>query len=283
MKAILKYPGGKWRISNWIISHFPEHKVYVEPYFGSGAVFFNKEPSYIETINDIDGNIVNLFKVCREFPYELAQLIELTPFSRGEFEDCHEIAVDDAVERARRTLVRFHQSFGTANASKKSWKNVQTYGGPRCATMWNYLPELVFEVCNRIKDAQIECIDAVKLINRYNDENTLIYCDPPYLQSLRKRNLYANEMNEEQHIDLLRALKRSKSKVILSGYDSTLYNEMLADWNVDSIETTAQMGLHRTEKIWFNFENQVSKQFYRAAQDEMLNPRQLTFDLVGCL
>ena len=98
MNAILKYPGGKWRISKWIISHFPEHKVYVEPYFGSGAVFFNKEPSYIETINDVDGNIVNLFKVCREYPDKLAQLIELTPFSREEFEDCYEIVVDDVIK-----------------------------------------------------------------------------------------------------------------------------------------------------------------------------------------
>ena len=254
MNAILKYPGGKWRISKWIILHFPEHKVYVEPYFGSGAVFFNKEPSYIETINDVDGNIVNLFKVCREYPDKLAQLIELTPFSREEFEDCYEIVVDDPVERARRTLVRFHQSFGTANSLKKSWKNVQTYGGPRCATMWNCLPGRILEVCGRLKEAQIENIDAIKLINRYNDENTLIYCDPPYLQSLRKRNLYANEMTDEQHIELLNALKQSKSKIVLSGYDSPLYNEMLSDWNTDTIETTAQMGLHRTEKIWFNFE-----------------------------
>ena len=119
-KAAGKYPGGKWRISKWIISHFPKHKVYVEPYFGSGAVFFNKEPSYIETINDVDGNIVNLFKVCRESPDKLAQLIELTPFSREEFEECYEIAVDDPVERARRTLVRFHQSFGTTNSTKLS-------------------------------------------------------------------------------------------------------------------------------------------------------------------
>lgn len=119
MKAILKYPGSKWRIADWIISNFPKHKVYLEPYFGSGAVFFNKEPSYIETINDIDGNIVNLFRVCRENPGELARLISLTPFAREEFQNCYEIECADAVERARRTLVRYHQSFGTCNSSKK--------------------------------------------------------------------------------------------------------------------------------------------------------------------
>ncbi len=74
MNTILKYPGSKWRIADWIIEHFPAHKVYCEPFFGSGAVFFNKPPLYIETINDIDGDVVNLFRICREYPDELAQL-----------------------------------------------------------------------------------------------------------------------------------------------------------------------------------------------------------------
>lgn len=253
MKAILKYPGAKWRIAEWIIEHFPEHKVYCEPFFGSGAVFFKKKPSYIETINDIDGNIVNLFRVCREQPEALAKAIELTAFSREEFIDCYDMTAGDAVERARRTLVRYHQSFGTSNSSKKSWRNVQTYGGPRCATMWNYLPAVIMECCERLKNAQIENIDGVELIKRYNHPDTLIYCDPPYLQSLRKKNMYAHELGDDRHIELLQALKQSKSKVVLSGYDNDFYNEILSDWCTDTKVTTAQMGLHRTEKIWMNF------------------------------
>lgn len=252
MTQILKYPGGKQRIAEWIISHFPDHKVYCEPFFGSGAVFFNKSPTYIETINDIDGNIVNLFKVCRDDPDKLARQIELTPFAREEFENCYEKS-DDPVEQARRTLVRYHQSFGTSNSSKNSWKNTQTYGGPRTATMWNYLPGKIAEVCERLKEAQVENIDAIKLIKRYNDENTLIYCDPPYLQSLRKKNIYAHETTDEYHIELLEVLKESKSKIVLSGYDNAMYNEALAGWDTDEIVTTAQMGLKRTEKIWLNF------------------------------
>lgn len=252
MKAILKYPGAKWRLSEWIIEHFPEHKVYCEPFFGSGGVFFNKEPAYIETINDIDGNIVNLFRVCREYPEELSKLIGMTPFARDEFKACYEISADP-IEQARRTLVRFHQSFGTSNSSKNSWRNVQTYGGPRCATMWNCLPDIILKCCERLKNAQIENIDAVELIRRYDNENTLIYCDPPYLQSLRKKNLYAFEMSEEKHIELLTAVKNSKSKIIISGYDNKLYNDALSDWNTEEKKTTIQMGLHRVEKIWMNF------------------------------
>lgn len=252
MKSLLKYPGGKWRIANWIIAHFPEHKVYLEPFFGSGACFFNKVPSYIETINDLDGDIVNLFTVCREQPEELARVINLTPFARDEFQNCYKRS-DNPIEQARRTLVRYHQSFGTSNSSKNSWRNVQTYGGPRCATMWNDLPEIIVEVCERLKAAQIENTNALTLIERYNDKNTLIYCDPPYLRNIRKKNIYAVEMDDKKHIELLSALKQSKSKIILSGYDNELYNSELEGWYTDEKETTAQMGLPRTEKIWFNF------------------------------
>lgn len=252
MKSILKYPGAKWRIADWIISHFPEHKVYLEPFFGSGACFFNKTPAYIETINDLDGDIVNLFTVCREHPKELAQLINLTPFARDEFKICYERS-DNPIEQARRTLVRYHQSFGTSNSSKNSWRNVQTYGGPRCATMWNDLPEIICQTADRLKQAQIENTDALTLIDRYNNKETLIYCDPPYLRDIRKKNIYAVEMSDDKHIRLLNVIKDSKSKIILSGYDNDLYNSELKGWFTAEKQTTAQMGLHRVEKLWMNF------------------------------
>ncbi len=220
---------------------------------GGRTVFFNKKPVYIETINDLDGNVVNLFRVCREQPEDLARLIELTPFARDEFKTCYARS-DDPLEQARRTIVRYHQSFGTSNSSRNSWKNTQTYGGPRCETMWNYLPTAIMECVERLKQAQIENIDAIELVRRYDDPNTLIYCDPPYLQGLRKRSIYACEMDDQQHIELLNVLKTSKSMVVISGYDSELYNRELTDWNTDEIATTAQKGLPRTEKIWANFE-----------------------------
>lgn len=253
MKAILKYPGGKWRISDWILSHFPAHKVYLEPFFGSGAVLFNKAPSYIETVNDIDGNIVNLFRVCREHPEELAREISLTPYAREEFKSCFDLNIPDPIERARRTLVMFRQSFGIRSSYRSTWRNVQRYGGPRCATMWNDLPETIIACAERLKEVQIENTDALTLIGRYDDPNTLIYCDPPYLQELRTRNMYAHEMLTEDHVLLLSQIKKSRSMVIISGYDNDLYNTELQGWRTDEKVTTAQMGLHRTEKLWMNF------------------------------
>lgn len=252
MNTILKFPGGKWRISEWILSFIPEHKVYCEPYFGSGAIFFNKQPVYTETINDIDGDIYNLFMVCRNYPLELAKAINLTPFSREEFKNCNARS-DNPVEQARRTLVRYHQSFGTSNSSLNSWRNVQTYGGPRCATMWNYLPEAIINCCERLKQAQIENIDAIELIKRYNDKDTLLYLDPPYLPELRKKNIYKCEMTKAEHIKLLDTIVDSKSIILISGYDNELYNSALQGWHTAEIETTAQMGKYRIEKLWMNY------------------------------
>lgn len=250
--ALLKYPGGKWRIADWIISHFPPHKVYLEPFFGGGGVFFRKEPSYLETINDISGDIVNLFRVCRERPEDLARALEFTPWSRDEYRNCYEIEGDE-IERARRTLVRHHQSFGTTNSNLNTWRNSQTYNSPRCAAQWNQLPETVLKICNRLKEAQIENTDALTLIERYNNSDTLIYLDPPYLQSLRKRNMYKYEMTEKQHIELLELIRTSSSNICLSAYDSELYNEYLKDWYTAEKKTTAQMGKHRTEKLYMNY------------------------------
>ena len=254
MKAILKYPGAKWRIADWIIGHFPPgYKVYLEPFFGSGAVFFTKQKSMIETVNDLDGNIVNLFRVCRDNPAELIRRIELTPFSREEFISCME-PTEESIEQARRTLVRYWQSFGTSNSSRGSWKNSQTANSPDNIYQWNQLPEIIQRICGRLKEAQIENYDAIELIRRYNTPEVLIYCDPPYNQEIRKRNIYKCELDNEGQRQLLQALKASKAKVILSAYDNELYNSELQGWYTDERITTAQMGLKRTEKLYMNFQ-----------------------------
>ncbi len=116
------------------------------------------------------------------------------------------------------------------------------------------MPKTIFQIAERLKEAQIENTDALTLIERYDNNKTLIYCDPPYLRDIRKKNLYAVEMDNDKHIQLLNILKRSKSKVILSGYDNELYNSELVGWFTAEKETIAQMGLHRTEKLWMNFD-----------------------------
>lgn len=253
MNAILKYPGGKWRLADWIIKHFPRHRVYLEPFFGSGAVFFTKAASPLETVNDLDGDIVNLFRICREQGKELAKLIELTPFSRQEYTACYERAAEP-LEQARRTLVRYWQSFGTSNSSKYSWKNSQTVNSPRCPIQFAELPQVIINALQRLREAQIENTDAITLIGRYDSPEVLIYCDPPYLLGTRRKGLYKHEMTDGQHEELLKALIKSKAKICLSAYDNEMYNDMLRGWVTDEKSTIAQMGLHRTEKIYMNYD-----------------------------
>ena len=217
-------------------------------------MFFSKRPVPIETINDVDGNIVNLFRVCRESPQEFTRLLELTPWSREEFLACADLNVPDPLERARRTVVRYHQSFATCNHSKNSWRNVQKSNGPRCSSSWNSLPEEVEKTCKRLKDAQIENIDALELIRRYDDPNTLLYLDPPYPLNIREKNLYKHEMTDARHEELLQLILTSKSKIVISSYDNELYNDALKDWYTTQKSTIVQQGLHRTEKLYMNYQ-----------------------------
>lgn len=253
MNQILRYPGGKARIADWIISHFPPHEVYCEPFFGSGAVFFRKAPIRIETINDINGDVVNLFRVCRDYPEELARLVEFTPYSRAEYKASFK-PTEDVIERARRTLIQYHQSFGVTARESSGWRNSQASTGPSDAQAWNKVPELIVSACKRLKYAQIENSDAFTLIKRYDNPDTLLYLDPPYPLELREKNMYRNEMTREQHEELLSLVKKSKSKIILSSYANELYDAELASWATAEKCCTAQMGRKRTEKIYMNFQ-----------------------------
>lgn len=261
MKALLKYPGGKWRIAKKIIENFPKHKVYLEPFFGSGAVFFTKEPSNMETINDLDHNVVNLFKVLREQPEELARLIELTPFSRKEFMDIQEERAgagiqltDNEVENARRFIVRCNQGFGSKLSDRVGWKHTCTSAGPKNPKIWGKVPEIIIQAGERLKHAQIECMSAIKLIEKYNAEDCLIYADPPYIKEARPKRMYLYEMQDEaEHLELLENLKAHKGYFVLSGYDNEVYQKSLQGYRKIEINTYVNSGRSATECLWLNF------------------------------
>ena len=254
MKAILRYPGSKGNIAKWIIDKFPKHHSYLEPYFGSGAVLFKKKPSNIETVNDLNDDVINLFKVIRDNPEELARLITFTPFSREEYNNAFIDKPDDELEKARLFLLKSTQSHGFRLKEKSGWKNdVKGRQSSYAVQMWNELPWRIEQVARRLKEVQIEKSPAVKLINRFNYKNVLVYADPPYLLETRTRKMYDPEMTDEQHVELLETLIDFKGKVILSGYENDMYNEYLKDWYKDSTKATAEKGLKRIETVWTNF------------------------------
>lgn len=266
MNTVLKYPGSKWSTAEWLISNFPygyEKMTYLEPFFGSGAVFFNKKRSVIETINDIDGNVVNLFKVIRDRADELAILIENTPWSRQEYKLSYE-NIGDELEDARRFLVRLWQAIGSKTSDITGWRNnIQALNGN--VSQWSTkLPDRIVEVSERLKHingflVQIDNQDAIKLIQRHNRKNVFIYADPPYVLSTRSKRIYKHEMNDKDHIELLEVLLQHSGPVMISGYYSELYDKTLKGWHIEKQTAICEGGGQRVEVIWMNYKPPIEQ------------------------
>lgn len=264
--------GGKTYHLNWllpIIDSIP-HKSYVESFGGSAAVLLNKESSEIEIYNDAYGEVVNFFKVLRNQGPELIELLKLTPYSREEFaECCHGNLEASAIEKARMFFVKARQvrSGLATKATPGRWsytKKDSRRGVPLPISQWLGAVNGLQEISNRLKIAQIENLDALDIIQRYDTENTLHYIDPPYLMATRTGGVnYSHEYSESDHLKLIEVLINLKGKVILSGYINDMYTKKLLGWKECRRQsclanTTLQDGEKqlRQEVVWFNFNYQ---------------------------
>jgi DNA adenine methylase len=254
---LLRYLGGKWRIAPWIIRHFPKHHVYVEPFGGGGSVLLRKPRSAQEIYNDINGDMVNLFRVVRDRGEELAEKVELTPYAREEYYDAY-IQSDDPVERARRTLVRAMMGVRSSSATELNERGFRkSYPSEKidpCRRDWLTMPRRVHAVSERLKGVVIENQDALKLIEFHDSDETLFYVDPPYVFTSRKQTSigYKHEMTDDDHRALADALHKVKGFVVLSGYESELYNELYSDWHSYSTSTLDFAKNSRKEVLWVN-------------------------------
>lgn len=253
MKALLKYPGAKNRIAPWIVGHIPPHKVYCEPFLGSGAVFLNKEPAYNEILNDIDDDIYNFFKIVREQSEEFSRLIDATPYSRIEYSNSFNDEPISELEKARRFAVKCWQGFGCGNKYKNGYRRGIGDTSPNPAKAWAKLPDTIQLAAERLKNAQIEHKDALELIKDLCGKDTFIYIDPPYLQDTRKKYLYNHEMTDEQHAELLQIVKESDCKIMISAYENELYDNVLVDWKKEHKSTTSECSRKRTETLYMNY------------------------------
>lgn len=262
MKRVLNYPGSKWNIASSIVSMIPEHHSYVEPFFGSGAVLFNKTVSDIETVNDLDSDVTNLFLCIRQDSERLARLIMTTPFSREAYDYNYSLVekneYTDDFERAAGFLVRCWQGYGfRTNKYKVGWKN-DVVGREKAYALWNWyrLPEWIIDIAERLRMVQIENKPALEVINRFNKDGVFMYIDPPYLLGTRAGKQYKHEMSDADHEEMLQELVTSKAKIMISGYESQMYNDYLKDWNKACFDSCAEHGKQRKEVIWMNYSDQ---------------------------
>lgn len=260
MNAIFKYPGAKWRIAQWIVDFFHPHKSYLEPFGGSLAVLYNKPRSPIETVNDLDGDIVNLFRWIKQDPERLAREVYLTPYARQAYEEAfHSQKTEtDSLQRAVNLLIYLEMGHGFRTTGEKvGWKNdVQGREKAYAVTSWCNAPQRIISAAERLRGVQIENRPAIDLIRRFNFKDVLIYIDPPYVLSTRKnKKIYRHEMSEPDHIDLITAAKAHKGPVLISGYDGPLYNELLKGWHREETTSMTQNNIRKgTEVLWMNFE-----------------------------
>lgn len=250
---LLRWTGAKWKLAKDLIALFPPHVSYVEPFAGSAAIFLRKHPSKIEVLNDLNRNLLNFFDVLRTRPDELIRAIQLTPFSRAEYERSYE-PTDDPVEAARRLYVLCWQSFGAYAGKKSGWRHqTNEMRGTGIAQEFARVDGL-WAAAERLKMAQLECRPALEVIERFDTPDTLFYVDPPYPLADRtegKRHRYEHEMTDADHVALAEAIHRAEGMFIISGY-AGLYSKLFADWRVVSKSTTTNGNSVATEYFWIS-------------------------------
>lgn len=252
-RPILRWHGSKWRIAPWVIGHFPPHRVYVEPFGGGASVMLRKPRATSEIYNDLDRDLVRMFRVIREQPEQLALALELTPFARDEYQALYEPAAGD-VEAVRRFIARSFIGMNSKGALARSGFDARVNPDGFAGRLRSLVevPEQVIAVAERFRHVIIENTDALQLVRRFNRSDALLYVDPPYVAETRSGRLYAHEMTDAQHVELLEALMASNALVVLSGYASALYDEALAGWLRVESSSYTDGGHARTEVLWIN-------------------------------
>jgi DNA adenine methylase len=263
----IPYFGGKSMLAPRIVATLPTHGHYVEPFGGSLAVLLAKAPSSMETVNDLDRDLMTFWRVLRDQPEKLTRAVALTPHSRAEFETSRDRDGCDDIEIARRVHVQLTQGRGAVGV-KSGWRHyVQPAGGTGMPDyLIGYLRRFA-PVLARLQHVSLECRPAIEVVDRYGSEpDVLLYVDPPYLGTSRATGndprggtkRYRHEMlGPDEHRELADALLRCRASVVLSGYPSPLYDDLFAGW--DRIEFATGTGQSargerstRTEVLWSN-------------------------------
>jgi DNA adenine methylase len=260
-RPVLRYHGGKWRLAPWLISFFPRHRVYVEPFGGAASVLIRKPRSYAEVYNDSWSTVVNVFRVLRDpmSASELRAALHLTPYSREEFMAAYPDTADP-VENARRTILRSFAGFGSASTNGEhstGFRATSNRSGTTPAHDWAHYPGQIEAFVARLQGVTIENRSAAEVIVQHDGPETLFYVDPPYpheTRNMRRGNAaYAEEMSADEHRALVASLRAVRGMVVLSGYPCELYDrELVPDWERHHHAHLADGARPRIEVIWLN-------------------------------
>ncbi len=252
-RPIIRYHGGKWKLADWIIGHLPKHRVYVEPFGGAASVLLRKPRSYAEVYNDLDGEVVNLFRVARDSGEELRRVLELTPFARAEFVLSYQ-STSDPIEQARRTVVRAFMGFGSnAHNQATGFRANSNRSGTTPAQDWRNYPRGLGALIERLQGVVIENRSAIDVMRAHDGDETTHYVDPPYVFATRdKGGDYRHEMTDADHEALAEVLHGLHGAVVLSGYPSALYDRLYGDWQRIERAAIADGARKRIEVLWLS-------------------------------
>lgn len=260
-RPVLRWHGGKWKLAPWIISYFPAHRVYVEAFGGAASVLMQKPRSYGEVYNDLDQEVVNLFRVLQDagMAAELRQKLRLTPFAREEFELGY-LDSEDPIERARRLVILCFMGFGSNGhnkATRTGFRANSNRSGTTPAHDWSNYPDRLPAIIERLRGIVIENRDALEVMAQHDSAETLHYVDPPYVwetrsSAMHRNRCYTHELDAAGHERLLAFLGTLTGAVILSGYPHPVYDAALSGWRRVEIEAHADGARDRVEVLWIN-------------------------------
>jgi DNA adenine methylase len=263
MRPPFKCHGGKSYLAKWIIEQFPEKyesMTYLEPFCGGASVLLNKNPSEDEVINDLDENIVILFRVLRDQCTEFLRKIKKVPYKESTFKAALKASPEEAsdLQKAVNEFIIRRMSRGGLKKNF-AWSNRTRGGQPGEVNAWNTILDLIPEISERLHNVIILSKPAVELLKVFNEPNVLCYCDPPYLPETRESlDAYTHEMIVDDHIELGEILNNFKGKVIISGYPSRLYSKIYKGWNCEKKKIPNHASQQKVkpiklELLWRNF------------------------------
>lgn len=264
-RPVLRWHGGKWMLAPWIIANLPAHRIYTEAFGGAASVLLRKPRSYAEVYNDLDDDVVNLFRVLRDpiSSARLTELLRLTPFARSEFFDSYD-ADGDPVERARQLVARSYMGFGSDASNRDvrtGFRAASNRSGTTPAHDWANYPESLAATVARLRSVIIEHRPAVEVMLQHDGPETLHYVDPPYMPETRstksrrggeRYHAYRHELTTDDHRQLLAAICELRGMVVLSGYPAPLYDQHLAGWRRLERPALADGARRRSEVLWIN-------------------------------